>query len=157
MVLPEVAEKFSQAGYHVLAFDYRFFGESGGEPRGRINPLEQVRDIRAAITYAQSRPEVDKNNLALWGTSFGGANAVYTTALDSQVKCVVVNIGVMRGSRWLRSLRGPEQWYQLLDRIEEDRERRVLTGQTTDVNPFEIMPMVPPIVKILIFIYCFSF
>jgi len=141
MVLPDVAERLAQAGYHALAFDYRFFGDSGGEPRGRIIPLEQVRDIRAAITYAQSRPEVDPQRVALWGTSFGGANAVYTTAHDPRVKCVVANISVMRGARWLRSSRGTEQWYQLLDRIEEDRRRRVLTGETKEVNPFEIMPV----------------
>lgn len=141
MVLPDAGARLAQAGYHALAFDYRFFGESGGEPRGRIIPLEQVRDIRAAITYVQTRPEVDPERVALWGTSFGGGNAVYTAARDPRVKCVVANIGVMRGARWLRSLRGPEQWYQLLDRIEEDRRRRVLTGETVQVHPFEIMPI----------------
>ncbi len=141
MVFPDVAERLVQAGYHVLAFDYRFFGESGGEPRGRINPIEQVRDIRAAITYAQSRAEVDPERVALWGTSFGGGNAVYTTAHDPRVKCVVANIGVMRGARWLRSLHGPEKWYQLLDRIEEDRTRRVLTGENDEVDPTEILPV----------------
>lgn len=141
MVLPAVGARLAQAGYHALAFDYRFFGESGGEPRGRIIPLEQVRDIRAAITYVQTRPEVDPDRVALWGTSFGGANVVYTTAHDARVKCVVANIGVMRGARWLRSLRGPEPWYQLLDRIEADRRQRVLTGEISEVNPFEIMPV----------------
>lgn len=141
MVLPEVAARLSAAGYHTLAFDYRYFGESGGTPRGRIIPIEQIRDIRAAITFAQSRAEVDPSRVALWGTSFGGGNAVCAAALDQRVQCVVANIGVMRGKRWLRSLRGPEQWYQLLDRIEEDRTRRVLTGESIDVNPFEIMPV----------------
>ncbi|MDP6342886.1 MAG: alpha/beta fold hydrolase [Alphaproteobacteria bacterium] len=141
MVMPEVAERLAANGYHALAFDYRYFGESGGEPRGRINPYEQVQDIRAAITYAQSRAEVDPGRLALWGTSFGGGNAVRAAAFDRRVGCVVANIAVMRGKRWLRGLRGPEQWNQLLDRIEEHRKDRVLTGETVDVNPFEIMPV----------------
>ena len=99
------------------------------------------RDIRAAITYVQTRPEVDPERVALWGTSFGGANVVYTTAHDDRVKCVVANLGVMRGARWLRSLRGPEAWYQLLDRIAAERRQRVLTGETVEVNPFDTMPV----------------
>jgi len=141
MVMPDVARRLADAGYHALAFDYRYFGDSDGTPRGRIIPLEQIRDIRAAITYVQSRDEVDPDRVGLWGTSFGGGNAVATAALDQRVKCVVANIGVMRGARWLRSLRGPEQWHQLLDRVEEDRKNRVLTGEKVDVNPFEIMPV----------------
>jgi uncharacterized protein len=141
MVMPQVGECLRAAGYHALAFDYRFFGESGGEPRGRIIPLEQVRDIRAAITYVQTREDVDPDRVALWGTSFGGANVVYTAAHDARVGCVVANIGVMRGARWLRSLRGPESWHDLLDRVEADRRVRVLTGQSTDVSPFDVMPV----------------
>ncbi len=126
MVMPEVAERLNAAGYHALAFDYRNFGDSGGEPRGRIDPAEQIRDIRAAVTFAQSRPEADPRRIALWGTSFGGGNAVVAAAHDRRVACVVANIAVMRGARWLRSLRGPEDWNRLLDRIAEDRRRRVL-------------------------------
>ena len=141
MVLPNVAQHLAAAGFNALAFDYRFFGESDGTPRGRIIPLEQIRDIRAAITYVQSRGEVDAKKIGLWGTSFGGGNAVAAAAADQRVRCLVANIAVMRGTRWLRSLRGPEQWYQLLDRVDEHRKKRVLTGETIDVNPFEIMPV----------------
>jgi pimeloyl-ACP methyl ester carboxylesterase len=141
MALPDVGARLAAAGYHALAFDYRFFGESGGEPRGRIIPLEQVRDIRAAITYAQTRPDVDPGRIALWGTSFGGANAVYAAAHDERVGCVVASVGVMRGRRWLRSLRGPESWHELLDRVEAERRERVLTGKVTDVSPFDVMPV----------------
>jgi len=141
MVLPAVGERFAAAGYHALAFDYRFFGGSGGEPRGRIIPLEQVRDIRAAMTYLETRGDVDPDRIVLWGTSFGGANVVYTAALDSRARCVVANIGVMRGARWLRSLRTPEQWHTLLDRVEDERRQRVLSGQTREVSPFDVMPV----------------
>jgi hypothetical protein len=140
LALPAFAARFAAAGYHTLAFDYRFFGDSAGEPRGRLLPLEQVRDIRAAMTYVQTRPDVDPERLALWGTSFGGANAIYTAAHDPRARCVVASVAVTRGARWLRSLRSPEQWHQLLDRLDADRRRRVLTGQLDLVHPFEVMP-----------------
>ena len=48
--LPEYAEKFAAAGLVTLVFDYRFFGESEGEPRCQLFPLEMVDDYRNAIT-----------------------------------------------------------------------------------------------------------
>lgn len=52
--LPKYAEKFAAAGMAVLAFDYRHFGASGGEPRQVIDIAEQQDeprcDTRAAAT-----------------------------------------------------------------------------------------------------------
>ena len=52
------AEYLTAAGFVVLSIDYRWFGESDGEPRGRLQPLEQVEDVRNGISYLESRPEV---------------------------------------------------------------------------------------------------
>jgi uncharacterized protein len=40
MILPGFAERFAQAGFAVVVFDYRFFGEREGEPRNQLLPLE---------------------------------------------------------------------------------------------------------------------
>jgi hypothetical protein len=50
MMLPDFAERFAAAGFVTLAFDYRYFGDSEGEPRSQLFPLEQVEDVRNAIT-----------------------------------------------------------------------------------------------------------
>jgi dipeptidyl aminopeptidase/acylaminoacyl peptidase len=68
MILPNFAEAFASAGFAVLAFDYRCFGESEGEPRSQLFPLDQVEDARNAITWAADQAEVDQR-IALWGTS----------------------------------------------------------------------------------------
>ncbi len=140
MALPDVARRFAGAGYPALTFDYRYFGESGGEPRHRLLPLAQVRDIRNALTYFQTLDGVDPDRIALWGTSFGGANVIYTAAHDSRVACVIANVPVTNGPRWLRSIRTPESWYDLLDRVAADRIERVKTGQTEYVRPFDVLP-----------------
>lgn len=140
MALPDVAERFAAAGYPALTFDYRYFGDSGGEPRHRLLPLEQVRDIRNAITYFQTLDGVDPERIVLWGTSFGGANVIYTGAHDSRVACVIANVPVTNGPRWLRSIRTPESWYELLDRVAADRVSRVTTGQSEYVPPFDVLP-----------------
>ena len=64
MLMPDVATALAAAGYHSLAFDYRFIGASGGEPRTRIVPPEQVRDIRAALTWALDNDPVAGANIA---------------------------------------------------------------------------------------------
>jgi fermentation-respiration switch protein FrsA (DUF1100 family) len=57
--LPAYAEKFTTAGLAVLAFDYRHFGASGGEPRQVINVAEQQDDYRAAVRYVRGRDDID--------------------------------------------------------------------------------------------------
>ena len=52
MYLDAFAEVFVQAGLGALVFDNRNFGASDGEPRQEIDPWQQVRDYRHAITYA---------------------------------------------------------------------------------------------------------
>ncbi|MCP5102391.1 MAG: alpha/beta fold hydrolase [bacterium] len=98
LLLPAYAEAFSRGGYMVLTFDYRGFGESEGEP-GKLSPQAQVTDIRNALSFMQSLPRVDAERLGLWGTSFGGANAVVASALDKRVKCLAVQLTFEDGER----------------------------------------------------------
>src|SRR2546426_11117034 len=80
---------FTEAGYAVLVFDYRGFGDSEGE-KGLILPQLQAEDIRNAITYLETRPEVDSRRIGLFGSGgTGGANPIYVAAIDHRVKCVV--------------------------------------------------------------------
>src|SRR5947209_5527296 len=51
------AERFAAAGFAVLLFDYRYSGDSEGEPRGQIFPQEQVDDLRNAISWLGLQPE----------------------------------------------------------------------------------------------------
>lgn len=54
------------AGFVVLSIDYRWFGESEGEPRGRPQPPDQVGDARNGISDLESRPEVAAGSMGLW-------------------------------------------------------------------------------------------
>jgi len=54
-----------------LVFDYRGFGTSGGEPRQRISPRDQIEDYRNALTWLDSglaasrRPGMTAESLTL--------------------------------------------------------------------------------------------
>jgi len=127
--LVEEGGYFSRAGYVTLAIDYRTFGESEGEPRGQLFPLNEVEDFRNAISYVQTHDEVDPQRIGIWGTSFGGAVVIYTAAFDRRAKAVVAQVPVVNGRNWMKLLRTSAQWLELLDRLDEDRIRRFRAGE----------------------------
>ncbi|MCM2430558.1 alpha/beta hydrolase [Streptomyces sp. RKAG337] len=68
------AQRFQEAGFTVLAFDYRRLGESGGEPRQIVRTEEQMADWQAAIECAAGLPGVDPDRLAIWAFSLSGGH-----------------------------------------------------------------------------------
>lgn len=138
-------EKLCEAGYACLCFDYRGWGDSEGKQRGWVMPQWQVEDIRNAITYMQTREEIDPNRIAMYGSGgTGGGNAVYVAAVDQRVKCVVCYLGVSNGRDWLRSMRREYEWVDYLKHLDEDRKQRVLTGSGQIVSAREeIMVQTP--------------
>src|SRR5256712_12506774 len=83
-----VAKQFTEWGYVTMRIDFRGCGESEGE-HGRIICLDQVADTRNAITYLATRAEVDPRQIALVGSSFGAAGAVFTGGADQRVAAVI--------------------------------------------------------------------
>lgn len=100
--LDRYAQRFAAAGIAVLAFDYRHFGTSQGQPRQLIDIGEQLADWRAAVTYARSLPQTDPQRIALWGTSLSAGHVANIAATDPAIAAVVAQLpffGVqLRGS-----------------------------------------------------------
>ena len=138
LILPDYAKLFVAAGYVCLTFDYRGFNGSEGE-KWRIQALEQIDDIRNAITFLQCQDEVDADNIGIWGTSNGGAHVVYAAAVDERVKCAVGQVGYGDGERLLMDIRTPEEREKLLKTLAEDRKQRVLTGKGSGATTAELL------------------
>ena len=85
MYLDRFAEVFAEAGLGALVVDNRNFGASGGEPRQEIDPWEQVRDYRDAITFAETLPETDPDRIGIWGSSYSGGHVLVVGAIDRRV------------------------------------------------------------------------
>ncbi|MET0899028.1 MAG: alpha/beta hydrolase [Mycobacterium sp.] len=83
------AEKFAAVGIDVLAFDYRGFGASEGEPRQQISIDRQVADYQAAIAKAKQLSGVDPNRIALWGSSLSGGHVIRAGAGRDDVVAVI--------------------------------------------------------------------
>jgi len=102
--LEPYAERFADAGLGVLLFDYRSFGDSGGEPRQVISIRGQQDDYRAAIRAATRVPWVDPSRIALFGSSFSGGHVMTVAAGDGQIAAVVSQAPFADGVVQLRNV-----------------------------------------------------
>jgi fermentation-respiration switch protein FrsA (DUF1100 family) len=126
--LAKFAEAFADAGFVVLLHDHRTFGTSGGEPRQDVDPWRQVADWRRAISYLESRPEVDPDRIGLWGTSYAGGHALVLGATDRRLACIVAQVPTISGyQQGLRRI-APESVAALEGALNDD-ERAQLRGE----------------------------
>ena len=77
-----------RAGYAVVAFDYRYRGESAGD--GVTMGLREQDDLLGAIDTLCARPEVDAARVGVFGMSLGGVVAILVTARDTRVRALAV-------------------------------------------------------------------
>ena len=134
----DVPRRLAAEGYWVLAPDHRGFGRSEGQ-RGRMRPLEQAQDTYDALSFFSTVEGVDTERIGVYGTSFGGANAIWAAAFDERIKVIVTSVGVTDGYEWMRTIRRPHEWYELRDQIAADAQRRVVTGEPNWLPMREVM------------------
>src|SRR3954452_23738050 len=125
--LDDYAEVFADAGLACVVYDNRGFGASDaapGKPRQEIDPWEQVRDYQHAITYAQSRDDVDAERIGVWGSSYSGAHSYVVAAIDRRVKAVSGQVPLISGRRAFESLVRIDQWAPTWEAFTADRLAR---------------------------------
>ncbi|GAA4633402.1 alpha/beta hydrolase [Actinoallomurus vinaceus] len=91
------AERLNDAGFAVLAFDYRRLGESGGRPRQIVRIGEQLADWEAAITFAATLPGVAPDRIAIWGFSLSGGHVLRVAADDPRVAAAIAQTPLADG------------------------------------------------------------
>ncbi|WP_419811711.1 alpha/beta hydrolase [Bacterioplanoides sp.] len=89
MGLSDYAEHFCRAGYACLVFDYRYFGDSDGQPRQLLDIHKQRQDWQAAIQYVRGLEIVDGQRVILWGSSFSGGHVLAVAAQDQNIAAVI--------------------------------------------------------------------
>ncbi len=132
------AMDFAAAGYFVIAFDYRGWGNSDSrviltkaapsektgqrfvaevkEVREVVDPLDQGQDILNVVHWAAGETMVDQNRIGLWGTSFSGGLVAYVAARDARVRAFVSQVGFFGRSK--------------LSGTQDDRRMRAFTEGT---------------------------
>ena len=89
------AARFNEAGFSVLAFDFRGFGESEGEPRQVVRVRDQLADWEAAAAFAAGLPEVE--SVALWGFSLSGGHVMRVAARAGGIAAVIAQAALADG------------------------------------------------------------
>jgi dienelactone hydrolase len=111
------APQFAELGFVVMTFDLRSWGDSDGflladdalpvaqeskqvtvtgqHIRSIVNPLKMIEDARAALAWLAGEPNLQTDNIGVWGTSLGGGLALVVAAGDHRVKALVTQIGAV--------------------------------------------------------------
>ncbi len=143
MYLDRFAEAFADAGLGALVYDNRNFGASDGEPRQEIDPWAQMRDYRAAITYAATRPEVDADRIGIWGSSYSGGHVLVIGAIDRRVKCVAAQVPMISGHANFRALVRADFIPVFQAQFNSDREARFRGEPPVMVPVVDENPLAP--------------
>jgi hypothetical protein len=137
-VLP--AEMLSDWGYVALRFDFRGCGESEGK-RANTICLEQVEDVKNAVSFLETRPEIDGKRVAVVGSSFGAAVAVYAGGIDKRIAAVISSGGWGDGeSKFRKQHESPEAWQRFTDMMARGKAAKA-KGETIMVPRFDIVPI----------------
>ena len=130
-----------ELGYVTLRFDMPGCGESEGE-KGRLICCEQVGAVSEALTMLAQYPGVDPARIAVLGSSFGAAVAVYAGGVDARVAAVVSASGWGHGERKFRGQHPtPEAWAKFTAMLAEGKRHRERTGQSLMVPRYDIVPI----------------
>lgn len=127
--MKDYAERFAGAGIVTLAFDYRHFGESEGEPRNQLFPYDELQDVRNALSFLANQPEVEPTRLGAWGVSLGGGHVMYLAAFDRRLKAVVAQVPAINQFENFRTMLPPPALAGLLTMLNADRQQRFESGQ----------------------------
>lgn len=124
IVMPYYAESFLDIGCATLRFDYRNFGDSGGERRQHVDPWMQIEDYRNALSFAETLPGIDHKRTGIWGISYSGGHVLVTAAIDPRPAFAISTIPVVDGFQTMRRCHGEVRFAALNKLLLEDRRKR---------------------------------
>ncbi len=101
--LPAYAERFRDAGFVVVVFDYRHFGASDGQPRQLLDIGRQLDDWRSALAFTRTLPGVDQDRVIAWGTSFSGGHVLTLAGTGERLAGVVAQVPHVSGPAAVRA------------------------------------------------------
>jgi fermentation-respiration switch protein FrsA (DUF1100 family) len=127
--LPHYAERFADAGYTVLTFDSRSFGESEGTPRFHYDPNQVIEDYANAVSWLMGQEGVDPGRVAVVGVCMGGGYAVSVGARDKRVKAVVSIAGGYNIGGTFQQLLGVDGFAGYYRKINDLVTRQYRTGE----------------------------
>lgn len=127
--VPHYAAPLAEAGYTVLTFDNRNFGESEGEPRQHLDSAAQVEDLKNAVSYLSTRDDVDTDRLGLACVCMGAGYALAVASMDLRVKALAIVAGAYNITDTYRDLLGEEGFAGYLESLNSARQSQYESGE----------------------------
>lgn len=94
----------AKKGFVTLAFDASHQGESEGTPRYIEIPTERVEDIRSAVDYLTTLPQVDASKIGILGICAGGGYSISAAQTEHRIKALAtvsaVDVGNIARQGW---------------------------------------------------------
>jgi uncharacterized protein len=132
------AKKLSEKGFITLAFDASYQGESEGEPRYLEDPFARVEDVKSAVTFLETRDEVDREEIGALGICASGGYVPFAGQTDRRIKAVATVSGADVGDLLRRGL----TYYKAGGTSEETLEQLLEESNKARIEEAKGMP--PP-------------
>ncbi len=127
--VPHYAQRLSDAGYTVLTFDPRSYGESEGAPRSYYDPNRVIEDIVNGVGYLLTRQDIDPERLGLVGICFGGGLTISAAARDKRIKAVSSVVGGYNIGGSFQLLMGAEGFANYYRKVNDLVQKQRETGE----------------------------
>jgi uncharacterized protein len=128
-------------GYGVLLVDARGYDGSEGDPN--LLGWEGTKDIEAAVSWLQRRPDVREDRIGGMGFSVGGEMMLQAAASNTGLRAVVSEGAGVRSVRE-DLLRGPSGWLALPESALQTAAVAVLSGTSPPPALDELVPRIAP-------------
>lgn len=129
------AENLAKEGFITLAFDFRNFGESEGEPRFFESPALKTVDVKNAVTFLESLPEVDNAKIGAFGVCAGAMYTLMAASEDDRIKSVVTTASWLHDAEAVKLFYGGEEGVNAKIKAAQDAKKAYAENGTVQYIP----------------------
>lgn len=123
------AQRLADSGFATFAFDFRYWGESGGTPRQYESPAAKVQDIKNAVAFLKSLPAVDSDRIGGLGICASAGYMAKAVAEDANFKSFATVAAWLHDPESLQALFGKETVQRRMEIGKAARQKFDRTGE----------------------------
>ena len=129
------AERLAKQGFITLAFDFRNFGESEGQPRFFESPSMKKTDIVNSVSYLNTLSIVDKDKIGVLGVCAGSMYTLMAASEDKRIKAVVTVASWLHDAEAVKLFYGGEEGVQSKIKAAQDAKKKFAETGIVDYIP----------------------